>query len=219
MIKIERSYPAPKSLETESKTVNGRYDGKDVVKQLINDFHNKCYICGIAPLQDPQIEHRLPHKNGKYLDRKFDWDNLFLSCGHCNSIKNQDRYDDNVLDCCKRDPEKCIDFIFNGKNIVVRAKNENDYEAVITAKLMMEVFNKKNTGMRENKSQMRLNALLSEMNVFFDTLERYRNGDHSIIVKRTLKGFLDKKSMFAEFKRSYIKFHKEAYSELLSYIN
>ena len=84
---------------------------------------------------------------------------------------------------------------------------------------MMEVFNKKNTGMRENKSQMRLNALLSEMNVFFDTLERYRNGDHSIIVKRTLKGFLDKKSMFAEFKRSYIKFHKEAYSELLSYIN
>ena len=43
--------------------------------------------------------------------------------------------------------------------------------------------------MRENKSQMRLYALLSEMNVFFDTLERYRKGDHSIIVKRTLKGF------------------------------
>ena len=40
MIKIERSYPAPKSLETESKKVNGRYDGKDVVKQLINFIIN-----------------------------------------------------------------------------------------------------------------------------------------------------------------------------------
>lgn len=218
MIKIERSYPAPKSLEIESKKANGRYDGIDVVQQLRTDFHNKCYICGIAPLQDPQIEHRLPHKNGKYPDRKFDWDNLFLSCGHCNNIKNQDIYDDYVLDCCKRDPENCIDFIFNGKNVFVIAKNENDSEAVITAKLMMEVFNKKNTGMREYKSQMRLNALLKEMNVFFDTLERYSDGDHSIAVKRTLRGFLDKKSIFAEFKRCYIRLHKEAYSELLAFI-
>lgn len=218
MIKIERSYPAPKSLEIESKKANGRYDGIDVVRQLRNDFHNKCYICGIAPLQDPQIEHRLPHKNGKYPDRKFDWDNLFLSCGHCNSIKNQDIYDDYVLDCCKRDPENCIDFILNGRNVFVIAKNENDNEAVITANLMMEVFNKKNTGMREYKSQMRLNALLKEMNVFFDILERYSNGDHSIIVKRTLRGFLDKKSMFAEFKRCYIRLHKEAFSELLAFI-
>lgn len=39
-------------------------------------------------LQDPQVEHLLPHKNGKYKERKFDWDNLFWSCGHCNGVKN-----------------------------------------------------------------------------------------------------------------------------------
>lgn len=33
------------------------------------------------------MEHLLPHKNGKYLDRKFDWNNLFWACGHCNNVK------------------------------------------------------------------------------------------------------------------------------------
>jgi len=37
---------------------------------------------------------------------KFDWNNLFLTCGHCNNIKGK-RYDD-ILDPTKCDPEEHI---------------------------------------------------------------------------------------------------------------
>lgn len=110
MVKIERSYPAPVSLAIEKEKVNGSYSESDVVQQLLKDFHNKCYICEMKELQDPQIEHLVPHKNGKYKDRKFDWGNLFLSCGHCNGVKNQSKYEEGILDCCKEDPEKMISF-------------------------------------------------------------------------------------------------------------
>ena len=61
-------------------------------------------------LQDPQIEHLLPHKNGKWPDRKFDWENLFWACGHCNRVKNQKKYEEGILNCCQRDPEEAMPF-------------------------------------------------------------------------------------------------------------
>ena len=57
MIKVDRTFPAPKSLETEAKKKNGSYTEKDVVDQLLRDFRKKCYICEINDLQDPQVEH------------------------------------------------------------------------------------------------------------------------------------------------------------------
>ena len=44
MVKVERSFPAPASLALESQKANGSYSMPDVVKQLKEDFHNKCYI-------------------------------------------------------------------------------------------------------------------------------------------------------------------------------
>lgn len=52
MVKVERSFPAPKSLAEEAKKVYGRYDKEDVVKRLREDFHNKCYICEMKELQE-----------------------------------------------------------------------------------------------------------------------------------------------------------------------
>ena len=46
--------------------------------------------------QDAQVEHLLPHLDGKYPKRKFDWNNLFWSCGHCNNVKNQRIYDEGL---------------------------------------------------------------------------------------------------------------------------
>ena len=57
MVKVQRSYPAPESLEIEAQKPNGSYSCDDVVERLKDDFHNKCYICEIDQLQDPQIEH------------------------------------------------------------------------------------------------------------------------------------------------------------------
>ena len=48
MIKVDRTFPAPKSLETEAKKKNGSYTEKDVVDQLLRDFYKKCYISLIS---------------------------------------------------------------------------------------------------------------------------------------------------------------------------
>ncbi len=53
MVKIKRSFPAPSSLAEEAKR-NGKYDREDVIKRLQKDFHNKCYICEMKELQDPE---------------------------------------------------------------------------------------------------------------------------------------------------------------------
>lgn len=205
MIKVERSQPAPASLAEEAKKKNGQYNKLDVIERLKEDFNNKCYICGIDKLQDPEVEHRLPHKNGKYPERKFDWNNLFLSCGHCNSVKNKDIYDTGIIDCCIRDPEECLIFDFGENNISVSANNPDDTEAQLTAKLMYEVFNTENTGIRNIRSQMRLDTLLEQMNILITALKKYKDNPKNKFALRILRSYLEKKSAFAEFKRAYVR--------------
>ena len=68
MVKVERSSPAPDSLAEEKKKPNGSYSKPDVIEKLKKDFHNKCYICELDKLQDPQVEHLRPHFGGKILN-------------------------------------------------------------------------------------------------------------------------------------------------------
>lgn len=218
MVKIERSFPAPSSLEVESKKLSGSYSEPDVTKQLQKDFHDKCYICEMKGLQDPEVEHLLPHKNGKYPERKFDWNNLFWSCGHCNKVKNQPKYDERILDCCKQDPEELIYFELQYDKVVVSAKNEDNINARLTATLVCEVFNIKNTGMRIYKSDMRLKELNKEMNILYKNLEELKRNPNSKIVLRKLKALLRKESQFAAFKRCYIRKNKDKFKQLLQYI-
>ena len=205
MIKVKRSQPAPASLAEEAKKKDGQYNKPDVTKRLEEDFNNKCYICGMDKLQDPVVEHRLPHKNGKYPERKFDWNNLFWSCGHCNSVKNRDIYDTGIIDCCTRDPEECLIFDFGENNISVAAKNPDDIEAQLTAKLIYEVFNTKNTGIRTVRSQVRLDMLLEQMNILITTLKKYKDNPQNKFTLRILRTCLQRKSAFSEFKRAYVR--------------
>lgn len=189
-----------------------------MVQQLLKDFHNKCYICEMKELQDPQIEHLVPHKNGKYKDRKFDWGNLFLSCGHCNGVKYQSKYEEGILDCCKEDPEKMISFKVQENNICVTALDMKNRKAVLTAELVGEVFNICNTGMRTYKSEMRLQKLQTEMNVLYEQLAAYKENPSSRIVVRKLKVLLKRESAFAGFKRCFVREHCNEYPELAQFI-
>ncbi len=218
MVQIERSFPAPKSLAEEMEKANGSYSKPDVIERLKKDFHGKCYICGMKGLQDPQVEHLLPHKNGRYKDRKFDWENLFWSCGHCNNVKNQEAYDTGILDCCKRNPEEAIIFELRGQNVLVKEVDSGDREAVLAAQLVTEVFNIRNTGMRVYKSDMRFKMLQREMNVLYKKLEAYKKEPDSKILNRTLKALLRKESAFAGFKRYYVRMHLKEYPQLAEYI-
>jgi len=95
MINVIRSQPAPTCLSIEKKKKNGDYKCAEVLKRLIIDFKNKCYICEQNEPTTINIEHLKPHKGNKEL--KFDWNNLFLSCGHCNNVKSL-KYE-NIIDC------------------------------------------------------------------------------------------------------------------------
>lgn len=218
MVKVERSFPAPPSLAQEAKKANGSYRESDVVDRLRTDFHNKCYICEIKNLQDPQVEHLLPHGNGRYPERKFDWNNLFWACGHCNGVKNQPKYEAGIIDCCKDDPEKLIWFRHRAAEISVSAKNEEDAQAVLTAELVTEVFSKKNTGIRTYASTQRMRELTLEMNKLYAALEELEENPHSQLALDKAKALLRRESAFAAFKRCYIAEHREQFPALFAYI-
>lgn len=218
MVKVERTFPAPESLAIEAKKKNGSYLGNDVIEQLRKDFHEKCYICEIGELQDPQVEHLLPHKNGTYPERKFDWKNLFWACGHCNSVKNQNKYDEGIIDCCAVDPEELLEFSVTKEGVEVAAKSREDEKVLRTAELITEVFDMKNTGMRVYKSEMRFKKLQEEMNVLYINLEKMKSMPKSPIVMRKLKALLRRESSFAAFKRGYVRVHLKEYPDLKEYI-
>ena len=77
MIRVKKCSVAPASL---SRTK--RYDGEDVKKQLLEDHHEKCYICERRLVTDFEIEHFKSQDNHPEL--KQEWSNLFLVCSYCN---------------------------------------------------------------------------------------------------------------------------------------
>ena len=75
-----------KDKEIQGTKKDGDYKCRCVLRILRDDFKNKCYICERKDIADINVEHFKPHRN-KNRDLKFDWNNLFYACGHCNNIK------------------------------------------------------------------------------------------------------------------------------------
>lgn len=74
----------------------------------------------------------------------------------------------------------------------------------MTAELIYEVFNLKNTGMRINKSEYRFKALQKEINIFYNELQNYE--EHKTPMnKRRVMARLKRDAAFAAFKRTYIR--------------
>lgn len=71
------------------------YKSERVKEALIKLYHNKCAFCNQIPKGSPiQVEHFRP-KNGimneahsGYYWLGYEWSNLLLACGNCNSTKN-----------------------------------------------------------------------------------------------------------------------------------
>lgn len=218
MVKVTRSFLAPQSLIEAAKKGTGRYDEPDVIERLNRDFHNKCYICEMKDLQDPNVEHLLPHKNGKYPERKFDWENLFWSCGHCNSIKNNGKYDTGIIDCCRQDPEQYLTFKLISDSVVINAVKSEEEIYRKTAALITETFSLKNTGMRTYTSDKRLRLLQKEMNVLYKQIEKLHGNPDCKITIKIIGSLLRRESAFAAFKRCYVKEHAREYPQLLNYL-
>lgn len=203
MIKVERRKEPPKSLAFEKMKIQGKYNNLDVVEALNEDFNNKCYICGLKGLQEIEVEHRIPHYGD--IEKKFDWNNLFLSCPHCNSVKNKKKYNVGIIDCCVSDPEERLLFHITQNEVKVVSINKDDIQAQLTADLINETFNVRNTGIRTITCKYRYNELLKQMNLLYKILEDKKNKPESKVTDRKIRALLSRDSAFAEFKRCYYK--------------
>ena len=144
MIKIERkttvkSEKAIESLE-KAKQSNASYNTPEVNAALQEMFHKKCYICENNNITSYQIEHLIPHKGDMTL--KYDWNNLFLSCAHCNNTK-LGKYDP-ILDCTKEAVDEKIRFrkegFFGRKEEFVFEALDSNEETQNTVNLLQDVY-------------------------------------------------------------------------------
>ena len=214
MVKYTKASAEPASLAIEkAKGINGKYNLPDVIEQLRTDFCDKCYICELKSLTDPEVEHLIPHEGSRHLDLKFDWQNLFWSCRHCNSIKNQKKYAGKIMNCCQVDPENHLIFRYQTEDSIEVTPLDEDELSIMTAQLIYETFNLKNTGIRIAASQARIDALKTAMLIFFKELHRYQKSKTAHQEKRLLS-LLRRESAFAGFKRSYIRDHQANFSKL-----
>ena len=221
MVKIERTRTPPASLAVEKKKEEngscGTYNQTDVVVQLNKDFHGKCYLCEQDELQSIQIEHLKPHHGGKNIDLKYDWNNLFFSCSHCNSVKNRKQYESNILDCCSTDPETMIHQALNGDRVEVTPLIQT-LDAQNTASLVQDCFELRNHEIRSIESQNKVKALKGTMNLLCKYLDKLEAGTGKRTIS-VLRGMLSREYKFAGFTRTYVRDHLDKYPDLAQYVN
>lgn len=216
MVKINRTPTPPASLAIEKSKPNGSYKKPDVINQLFSDFNEKCYLCEQNELQSIEVEHLHPHHNGNDIDLKFNWNNLFLSCSHCNSVKNRTKYEINIADCCEIDPESLIQQELNNGKVCVSALIDT-VEANTTASLVEDCFELRNHSIREKESQNKVRSLQKTMNVLYKELDKYQSKKTQRSF-RTLRGMLSREYKFAGFTRTYVRKHIDTYPDLAQFV-
>lgn len=222
MIKIERkntdkAQKAVKSLQIE-KSRNGTYNTPEVNVALREMFHGKCYICENKAATSYQIEHLYPHRGDKM--RKYDWNNLFLSCAHCNNTK-LGRYEP-ILDCTKDNVEEYIAFRKTG---YFGTEEKLSFEILIpgekaenTRRLLWEVYYG-STPQKKMEAGILRRILRKELAAFKEFVREYQEaeGEEKEDLKCLLRRQLGDSSPFAAFKRWLIRDNAGMYPELLQY--
>lgn len=209
MINVEKSQPEPDCLAKEKKKTSGSYLCGEVLPRLQTDFYNKCYLCEQVAPTSINVEHFIAHKGDVNL--KFDWNNLFYACRHCNGTKHASsgpfldvtnsthlvdswiRYDINPFP--KEKPKlKAI----NGST-----------ETIETVKLLNKIYNGDHTKTKELESANLRQALIEEICDFQKILIEYydttNTPDYIKEQKRKIIKHLHPGSAFTAFKRWIIR--------------
>lgn len=88
----------------------------------------------------------------------------------------------------------------------------------MTADLIQNCFEKRNTGIREAACQHRVDKLAESMNILYKTLEKHKKYPGAERYRRSLKSSLSRNSIFASFKRDYVRRHIEDYPDLEEFL-
>lgn len=224
MIKIERRMTgkAEKAIESlqEAKNKNSTYNTPEVNAALREMFHGKCYLCENKEITSYQIEHLHPHRGD--LNLKYDWNNLFLACAHCNNTK-LDKYEP-ILDCTKECVDERIAFrkkgYFGTEEELLFEILDCREETINTQRLLQEIYYG-STPQKKMEAKILRRNLRKELSRFKEYVREYQEAEDEIEkedMKCLLKLQLADSSAFAAFKRWLIRDNKEAYPALLMYI-
>ncbi len=216
MINIEKSRPAPACLSLEKQKKNGDYKCGEVLERIKDDFHNKCYLCEESEPSTINVEHFVPHKGNK--DLKFDWNNLFYACGHCNNTKS-DKYND-ILDCTN--PSNIILELlkfeikpFPKEKVKITALSP-DNQTVSTADLLDKIYNG-STKLKNIEAENIRKKLIREIIDFQHLLMNYYepgvSSEDKEYLKRKIKIKLSPATAFTAFKIWVIKNNEGLFSE------
>ncbi len=124
------------------------YRQGDVYEQVKSDFKEKCYLCEDDEATSIQMEHFNPHKGD--LHKKYDWNNLFYSCGHCNGLKGAKYWQ--LLNCTSDDDKvwqsvelKFHDFPKTRVEVIAHPQAGKEVECENTCELLRKTLNGEDT--------------------------------------------------------------------------
>lgn len=208
MVPFPKSQPAPESLAAERNKVSGSYRSADVLDRLKEDFKNKCYICEFKEPTNINVEHFIPWEQD--VDLKFDWNNLFWSCGHCNNTKLA--VFTGILNCtvAEDNVETALRYKFRPlpfEKVIIEVLNPSE-KADKTRGLLLAVYNG-TTPLKTIESANLRNQLLEEIWKFQEFLREYFSDTNTpedreyFLIK--IRGHLSRGSNFTAFKRWIIR--------------
>jgi hypothetical protein len=200
-----------------AKAKGASYNTPEVNAALAEMFHGKCYICeNKDSISSFQIEHLKSHHGN--IELKYDWNNLFLSCAHCNNIKN-DKYEP-ILDCSKIDVDRKIAFrkegYFGRDEKFEFIPIEEGIEIKNTVALLYDSYYGKTPQKKMEATNIR-RALRRNLSDFknlvreYDEAEDYNKED----LKYAIQKEVSSGAAFTAFKRWLLWDNKEKYGELL----
>lgn len=213
MVNYTKSQPPPASLAVEkAKGINGKYNSADVLEQLETDFHNKCYICEQKAPTSINVEHLVSHQGN--IDLKFDWDNLFWSCAHCNHTKST--LFDAILNCTNFNYDVLNMIICRmkpyPKELVTVEGNYDGEEWVEALNHSIELLKKVYNGTTDHKEKEAANLrrlIQSELLDFQNNLLTYYNDLADVSIKQeahqNIKRSLKVQAPFTAFKYWIVK--------------
>ena len=203
MVKLCKSV-LPEGVDIKCKN---DYQTGPVFQLLLKDCYGKCYICEHIPIP-PVVEHLIAHKDRP--DLKYMWNNMFLACSYCNTVKNKRAFDSGVINPVEVDPEDFISLELSyelKEKVVVSVidASDNNMLADKTVELLDMVYN--NTSNRDNQkvsSATLKNKLSRQLRDFYLLVNNYKternSGDYHIIMDE-----ISRKSEFAAFKRMIVR--------------
>lgn len=216
MYNVDRSFPEPQSLKIEKLKISGKYNSEDVLERLVEDFFNKCYLCEEKEISGINVEHLKPHKGD--IDKKFQWENLFLVCPHCNNTKLGN--EDEILDCTNPSHKvyEWIEYNFTSfPKTKVELKIINNIDIVNnTVTLLDKIYNGSTVNKKFEADNIK-KKIMREIQSFENLIFEYVYNSKKELVEE-IKEKLSRKSAFSAFKRWIIK-NNARYKELEKYFD